>query len=323
MGLYALRLIGSHHSIFIYTGKMSENPKVKPKIVVIVGPTASGKSDLAVEIAREFNGEIISADSRQVYRGLDIGTGKITAREMRGIPHYLLDVASPQRTFTIANYKPKAERALQSILTKGKLPIICGGTGFYIQALVDGVILPDAPPNEALRKQLDGKTTEELFLQLLKLDPNYAAKVDRHNPRRLVRAIEIAQALGRVPTLKKQTPYDPIFIGINVPLEKLRERIHARLAKRMRQGMLSEVRRLHESGLSWKRMEELGLEYRYLARHLRGLISKETMLAELEHEIAQYAKRQYTWFRKDKRVQWIAIEKIKKAGEMVKEFLKN
>lgn len=296
--------------------------KEKPKIVAIVGPTASGKSDCAVLLAQQFSGEVISADSRQVYRGMDIGTGKITHEEMKGVPHHLLDVASPKRTFTVAQYKQKADAAIGGIIKRGNLPILCGGTGFYIQAVTDGVMLPEVKPNPLLRKQLTKESVDELFLRLKKIDPARAETIDAKNPRRLLRAIEIAEALGKVPERKINPPYETLFIGIEAENDILRERIHKRLIARMNQGMMEEVIKLHHEGLSWKRMEDLGLEYRYLARHIQGKLSRDEMLVQLEFEIMHYAKRQYTWFRKDKRIHWIDLGDSQKAEEFINAFLR-
>lgn len=280
------------------------NPKL-PKLIVIVGPTASGKSDLAVLLAKELNGEVISADSRQVYRGMNIGSGKITKTEMQKIPHHLLDVASPTRVFSVAQYKHRAERAIEDILKRGKLPIVCGGTGFYIQALVDGLMLPEVKADPSLRKKLSQMSTAELFIILKKLDPKRAKNIDTKNSVRLIRAIEIVMALGKVPLLLKEIKYTPFFIGLNVPLPALYERISLRLTKRLRAGMVSEVKHLLETGVSAKRMEALGLEYRFIARYLNKEMDKAQMTQELETAIKQYSKRQYTWFRRDKRVHWI------------------
>ncbi len=279
--------------------------KKKPKLIAILGPTASGKSDLAVTLAQKFNGEVISADSRQVYRGLDIGTGKITEREMKGVPHHLLDVASPKKIFSVAQYKRKADKTIADIVKRGKLPILCGGTGFYIQAVTEGLLLPDVKPNIALRKQLHTMSTAELFSVLAEKDSERAKAIDAQNPHRLIRAIEIAEALGKVPTLHKETPYETLFIGIAIPPTDLKERIHTRLVKRLRAGMVGEAQKLHAQGLSWKRMEELGLEYRFLARYLQKKLSKKEMLIELEKEIFAYAKRQMTWFKRNKTIHWI------------------
>lgn len=292
----------------------------RPKIVVIVGPTASGKSALAVKLARKFGGEIISADSRQVYRGMDIGTGKITQKEMRGVPHHLLSVVSPKKVFTVGDYVPMAERALRDILRRGKLPVICGGAGFYILALVDKLQLPNVPPNPALRKRLKKKTASKLFALLKRLDPAFALRIDRNNPHRLIRAVEIARALGHVPPLTAVSPYDPLFIGITLPKILLAKRIHKRLLARIRAGMLDEVRSLVKQGVSVKRMHSLGLEYRYCADHIKGTLTKEEFLLRLESAIRQYAKRQMTWFKKEKRIRWVGND-LTKTERLVKNFL--
>ena len=291
---------------------------MKQKILVILGPTAMGKSDLAVKLAKKFNGEVISADSRQVYTGLNIGTGKITKRETRGIPHHLLDVVSPKNKFTVTEWKKQAEKAIPEIIGRGGLPIIVGGTGFYIQSIVDDIVLPEVPPNSKLRKKLEKKTTQELFRTLQKLDPRRAKTIDSKNPRRLIRAIEITEALGKVPKIKKgKSKYNFIQIGIK-PGEKYKEDIHKRNLKMIKDGMVSEARRLHKNGLSWKRMDELGLEYRLLAKFLKKEITKEELIEKLDNEIWNYAKRQITWFKKDKRIMWFKPKDLKKIEKVTK-----
>jgi len=281
---------------------------MKAKILVILGPTATGKSDLAVSLAKRLNGEVISADSRQVYKGLDIGTGKITKKEMGRIPHHLLDVADPKKAFSVTAFVKLAEVAIQNIVSRGKLPIICGGTGFYISALVDGLIFPDVPPHIALRSRLSKKNLVQLYDTLKKLDHDRAATIDKDNPVRLIRAIEIATAIGKVPPVRSNpSKFDATFIGLQASPQLLRKRIHDRLIKRMKGGMLAEIRNLHAGGLSWKRMEELGLEYRYLAYYFQKKITLEKMLADLELAIWHYAKRQMTWFRRDKRIKWVEV----------------
>lgn len=294
------------------------------KLLVILGPTATGKSDLAVKIAKQFGGEIISADSRQVYRGLNIGTGKITRKEMRSIPHHLLDVADPKKRFTVVKYQELAREKIAAIFSRGRLPIICGGTGFYISALIDGVMLPDVPPNEKLRAALRPETPETLLNLLVKLDPLRAKTVDRKNSRRIIRAIEIATALGAVPPVKKTAaPYDALFIGLTLPNGELKKKIATRLLARLKIGMIAEAKRLHANGLSWKRMEELGLEYRYLARMLQGEISREEFNKQLSTEIRHYAKRQVTWFKRDKRIKWFNPSEHGKIKKETKKFLRN
>jgi tRNA dimethylallyltransferase len=268
------------------------------KIIVVCGPTATGKSDYAVELAKKVGGEIISADSRQVYKGLDIGSGKITKKEMRGIPHYLLDVANPRRAFSVAQYKKLADKAIKVILKKGKTPIIVGGTGFYIDAVIYDQSLPEVPPNTTLRKKLEKRSLEELQTVLQDLDPERYETIDTKNPVRLIRAIEIAEALGKVPKTERKAKYDMEWVYLDFPDEELKQRIHTRLLKRMKQGMVKEVQTLHDEGLSWKRLEALGLEYRFVALYLQNKMNKQDMTQQLESAIWHYAKRQRTWFKK-------------------------
>ncbi len=301
-----------------------------------MGPTASGKSDLAVAIAKflgteksrkdfGINGaEIISADSRQVYKGMDIGTGKVPKDKKvpesypphskfyfyKGIPHHLLDVASPKRTFTVANYKKLGGKAIKKILKQNKIPVICGGTGFYADTLLYGYSLPEIPPQKDLRTGLEKKSEAELFEKLRKLDPERAKNIDSKNKRRLVRALEIVISSGKPvgalrQTSDKKLPYSFLKIGIKRERDELKGLISKRLSKRIKQGMICEVRNLKESGVSGKRLENLGLEYRYINRFLEDKITKTEMLDELEKAILRYAKRQMTWFKRDKRIRWV------------------
>lgn len=298
---------------------------MKPKLLAVVGQTATGKSGLAIDIAKKFNGEIISADSRQVYKGLDLGTGKVTKKEMAGVPHHLLDVANPKKAFSVSDFKKLADKKIQEILKRKKIAILCGGTGFYIQTVIDNISYPEVPPNEKLRKQLEKKSAEELFKMLKKIDPKRARTIDRYNKVRLVRAIEIVKKLGSVPAVEKGSAhYDVLQIGLKLPEKILKEKIHKRLLERIDAGMLKEAKNLHKK-ISWKRMEMLGLEYKYEALHLQGKITKKEMIKKLETEIWRYAKRQETWFKKDGRIAWFnpARKKdLKKAEQAVKDFLK-
>lgn len=350
---------------------MINNPP-KPKIIVILGPTASGKSDLAVKIAkyisnqsriksrifandsrdiknsriiREPLAEIISADSRQVYRGMDIGTGKVpkdkntrykildTRYSYKGIPHHLLDVASPKSTFTVSQYQKLAGKTIKEILKRGKTPIICGGTGFYIDALVYGYKLPEVPPNPKLRKELEKKSASELFKQLKKLDPARAKNIDKFNKRRLIRALEIVLTTKKpVPILSaslegSKKEYDVLFIGIKKTQEELKKLIFKRLEKRLKprnsargkQSMITEVKNLHKSGVSWKKLESFGLEYRRVAEYLQGKLNKAGMSTLLQKDIEHYAKRQMTWFKRNKNINW--IENYKQAEKLTDNFL--
>ena len=316
--------------------------KENDKLIIILGPTASGKSDLAVKIAKKFNGEVISADSRQVYRGMDIGSGKITHGEMRGIPHYLVDVASPRQRFTAARFKKIGQKAIKEIQAKNKLPIICGGTGFYIQTLVDNLALPEVKPNLKLRAKLEKKSTEELFEILQKLDPRRAQNIDAKNPRRLIRAIEIVKSTGKpvssltspvIPAqagiqTQKSNP-DPrfreddtnaLFLGISKSPADLQKLIHRRLLARLDQGMIEEIKKLHSDGVSWKRLEEFGLEYRWIALFLQNKISRDEMISRLQKDIEHFAKRQMTWFKRDVRIHW--IKNYKEAEKLARKYLK-
>lgn len=274
------------------------------KLVVVVGPTASGKSDLAVELARKFNGEVISADSRQVYRGLDIGSGKITKREMRGVPHHLLDVANPRRTFTVAEYQRIARKALEGIWKRGKLPILCGGTGFYIQAVVDGLIIPEVKPNPALRRKLEKKTAEELFAMLKKKDNARAKTIDRNNRVRLIRALEIVEALGKVPKLRtKPIEADVLIIGVKRSDAELKRRLRRRVDEWLRRGLVKEVRKLSRT-LTWGKIDGFGLVYKWASRLAQKKITKSEFVKNLDRDLWRYVKRQMTWFRKDERIHW-------------------
>ncbi len=283
----------------------------KPKIIVILGPTATGKSDLAVKIALQLRsgsstkkkgGEIISADSRQVYKGLDIGTGKITKKEMRGIPHYLIDVANPKHKFTVAEYKILTEEKIKEIISRGKTPIICGGTGLYIDAITKGTIFPEVPPNMKLRKILEKKSVKELFKILLKLDPRRAKDIkeknELNNKVRLIRAIEIAKHLGNVPKIIEKNPkYKFIKIGLYLPPDKSKEKIEKRVKQMFKNGLLKEIKKLKKSGISEKRLKEFGFEY------------NDPTIEKVIKETIKYTKRQMTWFKRDKEIKWFDASK--------------
>jgi len=295
------------------------------KLIVILGPTASGKTDLAIKLATKYGGSVVSADSRQVYKGLDSGSGKITKKEMRGVPHYLLDVANPKRKFTVAQYQKLAMVAVKKIQAQGRVPFLVGGTGFYIQSIVDGIVIPEVKPNWTLREKLSRYQVERLYEMLKKLDPVRARTIDAKNPRRLIRALEIVKTTGKpVPQNYHSKRYSVVSgntvlqIGIKKSPKELKGLISKRLNKRII-GMIAEVKKIHAGGLSYKRLEELGLEYRFAAQYVQGKITKEEMVKILEKEIWQYAKRQMTWFKRDKKIHWIATQK--EAATLAKKFL--
>lgn len=278
------------------------------KVYVILGQTATGKSDLAVKIAKKFGGEIISADSRQVYKALDIGTGKITKKEMKGVPHHLLDVVNPKHKFTVAEYRRLAEEKIKEILTRGNIPIICGGTGFYIDTITKGTIFPEVPPNTKLRKILEKKSEIELLKILKKLSPKRAKDIENKNEQnnkvRLIRAIEIAKALGKVPTAEATPPpYKFIKFGLYLPPDKLKKKVEKRVKQMFKMGLLNEIKKLKKtarlggSGISEKRLKELGFEY------------YNPTPEKVISETLKYAKRQMTWFKRDKEIKWLDASK--------------
>ena len=295
----------------------------KQKVFVIVGPTSSGKSALAVELARKFDGEVISADSRQVYRGLNVGTGKITKREMRGVRHHLLDEVTPHRIFTADDFVKRGRAAIADISSRGKFPIIAGGTGFYIDALVGRIVLPNVPPNTKLRAQLEKKSAAQLFALLKKEDPRRAKTIEPQNKRRLIRALEIAASIGKSPTARSYLAvYDAFWVGIVPPVKELEKKITIRLFARIRGGMIAEAKRLHVGGLSYKRMEELGLEYRSLAHFLRGLITRKQMEEELNRAIRKYAIRQMRYWKRNKDIRWFKTCAGERIPRLVRSWLR-
>ena len=270
----------------------------KPELIVIVGPTASGKSEYASKLAKKINGEIISADSRQVYRGFDIGTAKIKGQ-------LCTDIADPKKTATIIEWKKCAEDVITTIYSSGKIPILVGGTGFYIRTLVDGIVIPEVPPNKKLRTKLEKKSLASLLKLLEKKDPRRAETVDRKNKRRIIRALEIIDRLGKVPELKKIKKYDAKFIGIK--RDDLTNRITKRTRDMVKKGLIREVQRLHKSGISCRRFSELGFEYKYPALYLQKKISRQDMLDAINRETIGYARRQMLWWKKDRRIKWVRI----------------
>ncbi len=289
------------------------------KIIVILGPTASGKSDLAISISREIKGEVVSADSRQVYKEMNIGSGKVTKKEMKSVPHYLINVASPKNKFSAARYQKLAFKAIEKIIKKNKTPIICGGTAFYIKTITDGLVFPEIKPDWKLRKELEKKKPLELYEMLEKIDPERASSIEKKNPRRLIRALEVVMKSKKpVPKIKKRPKYNPLIIGVKKNnLEKV---IENRLEKRFKKGMIKEVKNLRESGLSWKRLESFGLEYEWIAKYLQGKISRQEMKKGLLRDIIKFSKKQMSWWKNDKRIYWIKNEKQGK--KIIKEFLK-
>ncbi len=291
----------------------------RQKVIAVVGPTASGKTSLGIFLAQKLKGEVISADSRQVYKGLDIGTGKVTKKEAAGIPHHLISITNPKKQFSVDDFVKLGTDAITTILNKKHVPILVGGTGLYADTLLGRMSYPNVPPNEALRKKLNKKSTAELFAMLQKADPARAATIEKENPRRLVRALEIAAALGASPAPNPEQRYDVLWIGLKPSDDILKKNIRTRLLERIKGGMVKEAVELHGDGLSYKRMEELGLEYRFLAQLLQGKLSKEEFVEQLESAINAYAKRQWRWFKRNKDIHW--VKNKTEALKLTKEFL--
>jgi tRNA dimethylallyltransferase len=296
-----------------------------PKLVVLLGPTASGKSGSGIRLAQHFNGEIISADSRQVYRGLDIGTAKVTPAEQALVPHHLLDVADPREVYTVVQFQQDAITAIKDTLKRGHQPFLVGGSPHYIQAVVDNLDIPHIEPQPELRAQLEKRPLPELLAQLEKLDPQSAATIDRNNPRRVIRALEVCLISGNPFSQQRKMAeplYQSLLLGIEWPREILYRRIDARVDERMQQGMVQEVQRLLDEGISRERLEALGLEYRYITRLLRGEFKNEDeMVQKLKYAIHDFTRRQLTWFRKDKRIVWVNGGDWEQAEEVVRDFL--
>ena len=275
----------------------------KNKLIAIVGTTASGKSSLGIELAKIYGAEIVSADSRQVYRTLDLGTGKVTVEECDGVPHHMLDIIEPGTPFSMAEYQTLAYEAIDGIIERGNLPMLVGGTGLYTRSVIEGYNLVDGPPNEELRASLADKGREELLSILSGYGvKDIAAEVSE---RRMVRMIEKLSA-GFSHENENSPRYDVLQLGITFPRDVLYARILERLDMRIRDGMIEEVEGILKNGATPEFLEGLGLEYRYTYRYLAGKYSGfEEYRDELYREICHFAKRQVTWFKKEKNIVWL------------------
>lgn len=268
-------------------------------LILILGPTASGKTKLAVALAEKLNAEIISVDSRQVYRGMDIGTGKDIA-EYGQIPYHLIDILPAGAKYNVTDFLEDFEKAYQAIKQKGKKVIACGGTGFYLHALLEARPYTQIPVNSSLRMQLEPQTKEELLDLLDRLEQPDDLKIDRSSKKRIIRALEIIDFISCHPShiLTSQPTYTAKVIGLNPDLECRRSRINQRLTQRLQEGMIEEVVTLHKSGLSYDDLAYYGLEYKYISLYLQGFMPYAEFVTKLQTEIHRYAKRQMTYFRK-------------------------
>lgn len=286
------------------------------KLIIILGPTASGKTKFAVILAKIFNGAIISADSRQVYKHMNIGTGK-DLTDYDNIPYHLIDICNPSEQFSLAEFQKKAYQAINKVISQDKTPLLVGGTGLYLQSIIEGWVLPRVKSNLALRKKLEQKTLAQLQIQAKKYNLNQS---DFKNKRRLIRAIEIHQAEVKL-NFKKQPKYDCLILGLKLPKAELDKKIDQRLTQRLKQGMVQEIKKLSQK-ISWAKLESFGLEYKWIALYLQNKIGYAEMENKLAIAIHQFAKRQLTWFRKMER-QGIKIhwnKTIPQAKKLIKEF---
>ncbi len=321
---------------------------IKNKMLVIIGPTSAGKSELAVKLAGRFNGEIISVDSRQIYKGMNLGTGKINGKwhisqtdgrqvmiyKYKNISHHLIDFVSPKRQYSIGLFQKKAQKNIKDILKRKKLPILCGGAMHWIDAIVYDQQLPEVKPNAKLRRELEKKSIDNLYRQLKKLDANRAKTIDKQNKHRLIRALEIIITTGKpVPSLSvipdattgnpessPITNYNTLWLGITLPQTELYKKIDKRLKQRIKEGMGEEVKLLHKQSVSWKRLESFGLEYKHVSLFLQGKMNETEMLTKLSFAIKHYSKRQLTWWKRNKKIIW--IKNYQEAVKLTKKFLR-
>jgi len=321
---------------------MSRKSYPHHKLIVILGLTASGKSDLAIKLAKKFSGEIVSADSRQIYQEMDIGTGKIEIHKgtvpkiqslkqglylrdspftVAGIPHYLIDIIKPNQEFTLAQYKKLAIRAIRDIQKRGKLPFLVGGTGLYIQAIVDNLQIPKIKPNKKLRNQLEKLSNQELFKQLKKLDPLTAAAIDQQNKRRLIRALEVC-LITKKPFSEQRKKGQPLFdvcqIGLELDKKTLEKRINQRVDKMFKAGLVEEVKKLAQK-YSPDLPSMSGISYQEIIQSFGSNASKTNQAKELiKQHSRQYARRQLTWFKRDKRIKW--VKNYSQAEKLIRNF---
>ena len=315
---------------FGFEGDIVDSTSLKPKVIAILGPTATGKTALGVKLAKAFNGEIISADSRQVYRGMDIGTGKDLAEyNITGfkVPYHLIDIINPNTKFNLARYQKLTNQAILDILRRNRLPIIVGGTGLYLQAVIDNYQLAEIKTDSKKRVMLEKRGAKFLFKKLSLLKPEFAAQLnnsDKNNARRLARYLEISENAKTVEQKKADSPFDFLILGVDIDDEAMRNKIEKRLDRRLeKEGMIEEVEKLRKSGVSFKRLIGFGLEYKFISYFLQEKMSQEEMRDKLAIAIYRFAKHQKTWFRRwekqGRKIEWISD--IKEAREKIKKFI--
>lgn len=301
-----------HLTLFLREVKNSgEQP-----LIVVCGPTASGKTAVSLKIAEDFDGEIISADSAQVYRYMDIGTDKVSLAERNRIKHHLVDIREPYQQFTMSDFKREASWAVGDIFRRGKLPIICGGTGLYINAVTENYKLPEAPPNQRIREELQSeyekKGKDHLYKMLMDLDPATAAKIHPNNVRYIARALEIVLQTNKpIDKQKGKPPYNVFKIGIRWPRETLYERIDKRVDEQIEEGLLNEIKSLFTEGYTEDMPAMQALGYKEYFPYLKGEKPIEECKEDLKQNTRNFAKRQFTWFRKEEDIYWVEPEEFK------------
>jgi tRNA dimethylallyltransferase len=301
-----------------------------PKIIVIIGPTASGKTALSLELAKKYNGEVVNADSRQVYRQMNIGTAKLRADKTsadseylaEGVRHHLIDICDPDEHFSLALFKERAFLAIDDIISRGKLPIVVGGTGLYVKAIVENFDIPVTEPNQKVHESLATLSLEELTKKLEAIDPATAQVIDLKNPRRVMRALEyvLTKDLSFIAEQKTLPPkYEVLEIGLAVPREVLVERINWRVEEQIKDGLVEEVAKLAEK-YSWDLPSMSGIGYKQIGYYLRNELSLAEASALIKRDTRQYAKRQMTWFKRDFKINWVTS--LAEAAELVEKFVK-
>jgi tRNA dimethylallyltransferase len=300
-------------------------------LLVLAGPTATGKTGLAIALARRLGGEIVSADSRQIYRGMDIGTAKPTPEQRALAPHHLLDVVTPDESYTLAQYQADAQAAIAAIHAREQLPLLVGGTGLYIRAVVDNLAIPQVPPNQELRQQLEEEAARQgsaaLHARLAALDPIGAARIDPANLRRVIRALEVVLLTGQPFSAQqgaRPSPYRPLFLGLNGPRELLYARADQRVDAMLASGLVWEVQRLIAAGYDWHLPSMSSLGYQEVGGYLRGELSLEAAVERLKFNTHHYIRRQLTWFRAEQRIHWLdctATDPERRALALAEEWL--
>ncbi len=296
-----------------------------PRIIVIVGPTASGKSALAMELAQRYGGEIVSADSRAIYRGMNIGSAKPSIDDQRLVAHHLLDIAEPNETITLSDFKDRALTAIRDIASRGKLPILVGGTALYIYAIIDNWQIPEVAPNPAVRAKLEQQSTEQLWRQLLDQDPEATAFVDPHNKRRIIRALEVIAVTGQKFSSQRTAGpalFESLIIGLNPDPTELRQRIEQRTQAMLTSGLIAEVQALIARGDTTTLPSLSGIHYKEVVDYLEGRLTYDQLVEQVNTHDYQLTRRQLTWFKRDARIHWLTNKKEESLAPLIEIFLK-